>query len=105
MSEQQEPFGYFKCEPFGWVDCPETDEGAIPLYDLDAVQKLEQQRDELLAALKGLVHDIDGLIANSNGVAGLHLNGHVATWEELFDGWLSELSTAHVAIAKAEANK
>jgi len=30
--ESQEPFGYFKAEPFGWTDCAETDEGAIALY-------------------------------------------------------------------------
>ena len=30
---EQEPFGYFKAEPFGWTDCAETDEGAIPLYE------------------------------------------------------------------------
>ena len=29
----QEPFGYFKAEPFGWRDCAETDEGAIALYE------------------------------------------------------------------------
>lgn len=28
-----EPFGYFKCEIDGWVDCAETDEGAIALYE------------------------------------------------------------------------
>ena len=52
MSEQQEPFGYFKCDPFCWVDCQENDEGAVPLYDLDAIQKLERQRDKLKAQLK-----------------------------------------------------
>ncbi len=30
---QQEPFGYFKAEPFGWTDCAETDEGAVALYE------------------------------------------------------------------------
>lgn len=30
---KQEPFGYFKAEPFGWTDCSETDEGAIALYE------------------------------------------------------------------------
>lgn len=30
---QPEPFGYFRAEPFGWTDCAETDEGAIPLYE------------------------------------------------------------------------
>ena len=29
---EQEPFGYFKAEPFGWTDCAETDEGAVALY-------------------------------------------------------------------------
>lgn len=30
---RQEPFGYFKAEPFGWTDCAETDEGAIALHE------------------------------------------------------------------------
>ena len=29
---EQEPFGYFKAEPFGWTDCAESDVGAIALY-------------------------------------------------------------------------
>ena len=33
MVAAQEPFGYFKAEPFGWTDCAETDEGAIALYE------------------------------------------------------------------------
>ena len=32
----QEPFGYFRAEPFGWTDCAETDEGAVALYDRPA---------------------------------------------------------------------
>ena len=32
-AQEQEPFGYFKAEPFGWTDCAETDEGAIALYE------------------------------------------------------------------------
>ena len=32
-SQTQEPFGYFKAEPFGWRDCADTDEGAIALYE------------------------------------------------------------------------
>ena len=51
----QEPFGYFKAEPFGWRDCAETDEGAIALYEapqpqadaLDA-QRYRWLRDEWL---------------------------------------------------------
>jgi hypothetical protein len=34
----QEPFGYFKAEPFGWTDCAETDEGAMALYEYPAAQ-------------------------------------------------------------------
>ena len=30
---KQEPYGYFKAEPFGWVDCAETDDGAKALYE------------------------------------------------------------------------
>ena len=33
IQPDQEPFGYFKPEPFGWIDCEETDEGARPLYE------------------------------------------------------------------------
>lgn len=31
--EDQQPFGYFRPEPFGWTDCAATDEGAIALYE------------------------------------------------------------------------
>jgi hypothetical protein len=30
---QQEPFGYFKATPFGWIDCASTDDGAVALYE------------------------------------------------------------------------
>lgn len=83
-----DPFGYFKPEPFGWTDCAETDEGARPLYDQEAVDalvaeieterclsfrnqvaELEKQRDELLAALEKFMDsheectDFDGFTA------------------------------------------
>jgi ribosomal protein S14 len=38
----QEPFGYFKVEPFGWTDCIETDEGAIALYEHPAAPVQER---------------------------------------------------------------
>lgn len=37
-------------------------------------------------AVAGLVDDIDGLIAESSGVYGLHLNGDPAPWDELVEG-------------------
>jgi len=48
VSEQKhtpEPFGYFKAEPFGWTDCAETDDCAIPLYDEEAISAISKQRD------------------------------------------------------------
>ena len=56
MAAAQEPFGYFKAEPFGWTDCAETDEGAIALYE--APQPLADALDaELLDWLESEVCD------------------------------------------------
>ena len=44
---KQAPFGYFKPEPFGWTDCAETDEGAIPLYDKPQQKEQEQKPCEI----------------------------------------------------------
>ena len=52
-----EPFGYFKAEPFGWIDCAETDDGAQPLYDQAAIDALKKQRDVLLAALEQIANE------------------------------------------------
>ena len=35
---EQEPFGYFKAEPFGWTDCGPDDEGAVALYERPQAQ-------------------------------------------------------------------
>jgi hypothetical protein len=57
MSEQKhtpEPFGYFKAEPFGWTDCGESDEKAIPLYEQAVVEDLKGSdavRDRLAVLL------------------------------------------------------
>jgi hypothetical protein len=60
---------------------------------------------ELLEALIELVDEINLLASESCGVAGLHLNGDVATWEEILPGgrfdWLGSLERAESAIAKA----
>lgn len=41
-----EPFGYFKAEPFGWTDCAETAEGAVPLYDQAAIASVKHAERE-----------------------------------------------------------
>ncbi|MDD2663991.1 MAG: hypothetical protein PHD19_09545 [Dechloromonas sp.] len=82
-----EPFGYFKAEPFGWTDCAETDDGAVPLYkkqDIETLMKqldhlnrlcefnertmaeLEKQRDELLAALERIRKQQETIGATGN---------------------------------------
>lgn len=63
MVAAQEPFGYFKAEPFGWRDCAETDEGAIALYEapqpqadgLDAIATVEADGAEGKANARRLV--------------------------------------------------
>ena len=59
---------------------------------------------ELLEALSELVDEINQLVSESCGVAGLHQNGDVATWEEILPGgrfeWLGSLERAESAIAK-----
>ena len=47
---------------------------------------LEQHRDTLIEALNGVM----GVMNNSQGVAGWHKNGDIATWDEL----LPEVATA-----------
>ncbi|MEH8253358.1 hypothetical protein [Aeromonas veronii] len=58
-------------------------EGLTPVEKLEAMTK---QRDVLLDALNGVL----GVMNNSQGVAGWHQNGVIATWDEL----LPEVATA-----------
>lgn len=71
-----------------------------------ATVEARRQNADLLAALKGLASDIQGLISESDGVAGLHLNGDIAPWGELEEGGrferISHMSDAMAAIAQAE---
>lgn len=64
---------------------------------------------ELLEALIELVGEIEQLASESRGVAGLHLNEDVATWEEILPGGrferLGSLERAESAIAKAAEGK
>ena len=62
---------------------------------LNGVAGLIAQRDELLAALEGVL----AVVGDSTGVAGYHLNGAIADWDE-FD----EINAVYTAIAKAKGN-
>ena len=61
---------------------------------------------EALEALEGLTGDIQDLIGESSGVAGLHMNGDVAPWGDLEAGGrferLTHLPAAHAAITKVK---
>lgn len=41
---------------------------------------------ELTVAASHVLHDIDDLVANSEGVTGLHQNGDVAEWPDILEG-------------------
>lgn len=64
---------------------------------------------ELLEALEALVDDINALVSESHGVAGLHRNGDVATWDEILPGGrferISGLELAESVIAKATGGR
>ncbi|AXE31589.1 hypothetical protein DK842_17795 [Chromobacterium phragmitis] len=87
----------------GYSDA-EVSHGLVPATRHSTVA---HQRDQLLAALSGLVDDIQGLMSESDGVAGLHLNGDVAPWSELEAGSryerLTHLPDAVAAIAAEKA--
>ena len=106
MNEQKEPFGYFRAEPFGWTDCAETDEGAVALYDQETVNALQgrcdellKQRDELLAALEA----VQAVANESSGIAGWHLNGDVASWDDLLPEVAEAIERSAIARVKGGA--
>lgn len=77
-----------------------------PAVTLELIAQLRAAR-EILPVLKGLVADIQGLMSESHGVAGLHRNGDIAPWGELEPGGrferLVSLQAAIEIINKAEA--
>lgn len=68
---EQEPFGYFKAEPFGWTDCASTDEGAIALYEHPPQRQWVGLTDE----------DIEEI---SNSVPVDDISCHTDTWHIKF---------------------
>ena len=70
-----------------------------------ALAECKRLREALSRVLVGMDH----LMAESDGVAGLHLNGTVATWRELstggrFEEWLEPLDQARAALSGAGAS-
>jgi hypothetical protein len=70
-------------------------------------RQLVEQRDALEVALRFLIRSVDDLIAESEGVYGLHLNGDPAPWDSLteggrFEAWLIELERARAALTSLD---
>lgn len=91
-------------------DLPSAKAAAQADYErriLAALEPAEPATDEarLREALANLVHEIDDLVSESEGVAGLHLNGDVAEWDDLLPGGpyerLSSLNDARAALKGA----
>jgi hypothetical protein len=64
-----------------------------------AIADLKVENERLRRALDA----VQALIDESQGVCGLHLNGDIATWDELlqggrFEGWLLDFSIARAAL-------
>jgi len=70
----------------------------------DDIAQIAKQRDGLANALRDLLSDVDGLMGESTGVYGLHMNGDVSPWSELEEGGrferLPSMSKARAAIAR-----
>ena len=54
LAADQEPFGYFRAEPFGWTDCAEADEGAVALYERPTQPAVVEPLTPIRAAAFGL---------------------------------------------------
>jgi len=69
----------------------------------EQIARLWAAAGEMHEALSHLLKAIRDLVAESDGVAGLHLNGDIATWDELLHSpWLGDaMDKAEAVLAKA----
>ncbi len=67
------------------------------------LQAAEQDAEDLAAELQQLTDCVEDLVGESDGVAGLHLNGDMAPWGEISSGGqyerLPDFSDVHAALA------
>ena len=82
-------------------------------YALALQQELKDRAaksDPIVAASKRVLHDIDDLVANSEGVSGLHMNGEVADWQSIMSGgsfgaWLESVEILRAALPEVKEEK
>jgi hypothetical protein len=90
--------------PFNATRPAECSDGCPPqqVCDYCQIASLAQQPAAVELAAR-LVDELDGLVSESEGVSGLHLNGDVASWDELLPGGrferLSSLDELREALA------
>jgi hypothetical protein len=77
--------------------------GRPAIQPVPVAERLPGPEDvDWLDICKGMLHDFDDLVANSDGVLGLHHNGDLATWDELTEGsdflWTGQFARAREAI-------
>lgn len=68
----------------------------------------DQQKENLIRILSKGIRSIETLMAESGGVYGLHLNGAMASWNDLLTGgryedWLHELNVAVRTLDEVES--
>ena len=73
---------------------------------IDAERRLAALENMVFLLAKGLV-SVKNLIKESSGVSGLHLNGDIASWDELrtggrFEEWLLDFDKSLAAIEQGE---
>lgn len=67
-----EPFGYFRPDPFGWTDCAKDEDGAIALYErpqaqAQAVPSGEPSGREVLTQVFALCEDTENMVVHYGG--------------------------------------
>lgn len=65
----------------------------------EEINELLKDQHEKITKLRKGIEAVRSLIDESEGVAGLHLNGDIASWDELeqggrFEQWLSDFNEA-----------